>query len=95
MNCKLVIILPAYNEELTIEKVILDFPQYSPDASVYVIENILMGLIFLLTSYGSILLSIFSIIIFLLVNFNFYIMVNHYSLDIIKIIETSLPEIER
>ena len=36
---KTVIILPAYNEELTIEKVILDFHKYAPEASIYVIDN--------------------------------------------------------
>ena len=39
MNKRLAIILPAYNEELTIEKVILDFHQHRPDASVYIIDN--------------------------------------------------------
>lgn len=33
------IILPAYNEELTIEKTILDFHKHSPDADIYVIDN--------------------------------------------------------
>ena len=33
------IILPAYNEQLTIEKTIIDFHQHSPDASIYVIDN--------------------------------------------------------
>jgi glycosyltransferase involved in cell wall biosynthesis len=36
---KIAIILPAYNEELTIEKVILDFHQHSPDAFIYLIDN--------------------------------------------------------
>jgi len=39
MNNKIAIILPAYNEELTIEKVILDFHQHCPEASIYVIDN--------------------------------------------------------
>jgi len=39
MSKEIAIILPAYNEELTIEKVILDFHQNFPDASVYVIDN--------------------------------------------------------
>jgi glycosyltransferase involved in cell wall biosynthesis len=39
MNKSIAIILPAYNEELTIEKVILDFHQYCPDAAVYIIDN--------------------------------------------------------
>ncbi len=36
---KLAIILPAYNEELTIEKTILDFHQNSTDASIFVVDN--------------------------------------------------------
>lgn len=36
---KTAIILPAYNEELTIEKTIIDFHQHSPDALIYVIDN--------------------------------------------------------
>ncbi|HSW54551.1 MAG TPA: glycosyltransferase family 2 protein [Ignavibacteriaceae bacterium] len=36
---KTAIILPAYNEELTIEKTILDFHQYSQEADIYVIDN--------------------------------------------------------
>ena len=39
MNKTLAIILPAYNEELTIEKVILDFHQHSAEASIYIIDN--------------------------------------------------------
>lgn len=39
MSNKIAIILPAYNEELTIEKTIIDFHQHSPDASIYVIDN--------------------------------------------------------
>ena len=39
MSKEIAIILPAYNEELTIEKVILDFHQNFPDESVYVIDN--------------------------------------------------------
>ena len=39
MNKNIAIILPAYNEQLTIEKTIIDFHQHSPDASIYVIDN--------------------------------------------------------
>jgi glycosyltransferase involved in cell wall biosynthesis len=39
MNKEIAIILPAYNEQLTVEKVILDFHQHCSDASVYVIDN--------------------------------------------------------
>ncbi len=33
------IILPAYNEQLTIEKTVIDFHQHCPDAFIYVIDN--------------------------------------------------------
>ena len=36
---KTAIILPAYNEELVIEQVILDFYKQMPDAEIYVIDN--------------------------------------------------------
>ncbi len=36
---KTAIILPAYNEELTIEKTILDFHRNAPDALIYVVDN--------------------------------------------------------
>lgn len=39
MNNRIAIILPAYNEELTIEKVILDFHQQCPEACIYIIDN--------------------------------------------------------
>ncbi len=39
MNQKIAIIFPAYNEQLTIEKTIIDFHQHLPDASVFVIDN--------------------------------------------------------
>ena len=39
MNNKIAIILPAYNEELTIEKTIVDFHRHSPDAEIYIIDN--------------------------------------------------------
>ena len=39
MNKKIAIILPAYNEELTIEKVILDFHEHCPYGLIYVIDN--------------------------------------------------------
>lgn len=39
MNNNIAIILPAYNEELTIEKVMLDFHLHCPEASIYVIDN--------------------------------------------------------
>lgn len=36
---KTAIILPAYNEELTIEKTVIDFHENAPDAYIYVIDN--------------------------------------------------------
>lgn len=36
---KTAIILPAYNEELTIEKTILDFHQHCLEANIYIIDN--------------------------------------------------------
>jgi len=39
MNKNIAIILPAFNEQLTIEKTILDFHQHSKDASIYIIDN--------------------------------------------------------
>jgi glycosyltransferase involved in cell wall biosynthesis len=38
-NKKISIIIPAYNEEITIKNVILDFHQQFPDADIYVIDN--------------------------------------------------------
>ncbi|WP_320035948.1 glycosyltransferase [Halarcobacter sp.] len=39
MNNKIAIILPAYNEELTIEKTILSFNKYSPNSKIVVVDN--------------------------------------------------------
>ena len=36
---KVLIIIPAYNEEITIEKVIKDFKKELPDADIYVYDN--------------------------------------------------------
>ncbi|CRH91615.1 putative glucosyl-3-phosphoglycerate synthase [Chlamydia trachomatis] len=36
---KIVILLPAYNEEMTIQKVIQDFQTYLPQADIYVYDN--------------------------------------------------------
>lgn len=38
-NKKISIIIPAYNEEITIKSVILDFHKEFPDAEIYVIDN--------------------------------------------------------
>lgn len=60
-----------------------------------VINIILIGLIYLFTGYVSIVLSILIAIVFLLVNISFCLIVNHYPVTKLKIIETSLPELER
>ena len=36
---ELAILIPCYNEELTIAKVITDFRQQFPDAEIYVYDN--------------------------------------------------------
>ncbi len=38
-NCKLAILIPCHNEEITIGKVIQDFHSKLPDASIYVFDN--------------------------------------------------------
>ena len=39
MQMKFAAIIPCYNEELTIEKVIADFKKYLPEACIYVFDN--------------------------------------------------------
>lgn len=39
MNEKIAVLIPAYNEEVTITKVIKDFQQYLPEADIYVYDN--------------------------------------------------------
>ena len=36
---KIAVLIPCYNEELTIEKVINDFKKELPDADIYVYDN--------------------------------------------------------
>ena len=36
---KIAVLIPCYNEELTIEKVINDFKNELPDADIYVYDN--------------------------------------------------------
>ncbi len=36
---KIAVLIPCYNEELTIEKVIKDFKKELPDADIYVYDN--------------------------------------------------------
>ena len=38
-NHKIAILIPCYNEELTLGKVIQNCKQYAPFASIYVIDN--------------------------------------------------------
>lgn len=39
MSKKIAVLLPAYNEEVTIQKVIKDFQHYLPDADIYIYDN--------------------------------------------------------
>ena len=39
MNKKIAVLLPCYNEEITIEKVINDFQRVLPEADIYVYDN--------------------------------------------------------
>lgn len=39
MNPKIAVLVPCYNEALTIEKVVKDFQHYIPEAEVFVYDN--------------------------------------------------------
>lgn len=39
MNPKVAVLIPCYNEAITISQVVEDFKQYLPDASIYVYDN--------------------------------------------------------
>lgn len=39
MNSKIAVLLPCYNEEKAIEKVVRDFKRYLPEAEIYVYDN--------------------------------------------------------
>jgi glycosyltransferase involved in cell wall biosynthesis len=39
MQHKIAVLIPCYNESLTIEKVIKDFQKYLPEADIYVYDN--------------------------------------------------------
>lgn len=39
MSKKIAVLLPCYNESLTVEKVVRDFRQYLPEAKIYVYDN--------------------------------------------------------
>jgi|WetSurMetagenome_2_1015567.scaffolds.fasta_scaffold145097_2 glycosyltransferase involved in cell wall biosynthesis len=60
-----------------------------------VIDLILITLIYYFASSVSIALSILITIVFLLMNVSFYIIVNHYPIAKLKIIETSITGLER
>ena len=60
-----------------------------------VIDLILIGLIYLFTSHVSIIFFILIALVFLMVNISFYMIVNNYPVTKLKIIETSLPGLER
>ncbi|MDP2362825.1 MAG: hypothetical protein Q8M94_03545, partial [Ignavibacteria bacterium] len=59
------------------------------------IDFMLIVTIYLSASYGLILFSIFIMLVFLLVNLSFYLIVNHYPVTKLIIIETSLPELSK
>lgn len=56
------------------------------------INIILIALIILFYYKEIFILSIISVIIFLVINISYFVIVNHYPIPLIKIIETSLPE---
>jgi len=60
-----------------------------------VINLILIGLIYLFTNYVFVVLSILIALVFLMVNISFYMIVNNYPVTRLKIIETSLTELEK
>lgn len=60
-----------------------------------IINLILICLIYLLTSYVSILLSILIALVFLIVNISFYLIVNNNPVTKLEIIETSLLELKQ
>jgi glycosyltransferase involved in cell wall biosynthesis len=39
MNPKIAVLVPCYNEALTIEKVVKDFQHYIPEAEIFVYDN--------------------------------------------------------
>ena len=39
MEKKIAVLVPCYNEELTVEKVVKDFKEYLPEADIYVYDN--------------------------------------------------------
>lgn len=59
-----------------------------------VINLVLIALIYLLTKYVSIVLSIFVSAVLILIDISFYLIVSHYPITKLKIIETSLTGLE-
>jgi glycosyltransferase involved in cell wall biosynthesis len=59
-----------------------------------VINLILIVMIYLFTSHVYTIFSILITLVFLMVNISFYLIVNNYPVTKLKIIETSLPELE-
>ena len=39
MSQKIAVLIPCYNESLTVEKVVADFKKELPDATIYVYDN--------------------------------------------------------
>ncbi len=60
-----------------------------------VIDLILIALIYFFASYVSMVLSILITMFFLLLNISFYVIVNHYPITELKIIETSITGLKR
>jgi len=60
-----------------------------------VIDLILIALIYFFASYVSMVLSILITMLFLLLNISFYVIVNHYPITELKIIETSITGLKR
>lgn len=60
-----------------------------------IINLVLIGFVYLFTSHGLTALIFFTAAGLLLINFSFYTIVNNYPVTKLKIIESSLPELER
>ena len=60
-----------------------------------VIDLILIALIYFFSSYVFIVLSILITMLFLLLNISYYVIVNHYPITELKIIETSITGLKR
>jgi len=83
------VILPVANKNtIKIETLCI----FKDCVSVYLISLILISLIYLSMNNGFIILLILTILI--LIDYTFCSKVNHYSLQMFKIVETPLPELK-